>query len=297
MGRSLKIPVEKTPPFLRTLFSSSAISTCSTFFSDIFSVCCSCFPNISSRAQPQANQTRWIDDLKEKRVSFLSGLFEALKEETHTDALLKPSGGSPSIPAHRVVLATRSEIFKDMLETNCFKDDTIRVPIRVPELNSEELESFLEFLYNGILPLEKLEKHVHPLFIASKKYEIPYLQEFCQCYMLNSLNASNVLDVLETSQACSNTALKEIALDFIFNNAEAVVLSDKYEALAAKNPQLCMQITREFFMNAKNEKFSPARVMGFQKKIGFSEKSISDFQASNVEEEMGNNQGSFASHM
>ncbi|MBA0600771.1 hypothetical protein Gorai_003970 [Gossypium raimondii] len=285
MGRSLKMPVEKTPPFLRTLFSSSAISTCSTFFSDIFS------------AQPQANQTRWIDDLKEKRVSFLSGLFEALKEETHTDALLKPSDGSPSIPAHRVVLATRSEIFKDMLETNCFKDDTIRVPIRVPELNSEELESLLEFLYNGILPLEKLEKHVHTLFIASKKYEIPYLQEFCQCYMLNSLNASNVLDVLETSQACSNTALKEIALDFIFNNAEAVVLSDKYEALAAKNPQLCMQITREFFMNAKNEKFSPARVMGFQKKIGFSEKSISDFQASNVEEEMGNNQGSFASHM
>ncbi|XP_040970486.1 BTB/POZ domain-containing protein At3g56230-like isoform X1 [Gossypium hirsutum] len=269
MGRSLKMPVEKTPPFLRTLFSSSAVSTCSTFFSDIFSVCCSCFPNISSRvnssineAQPQANQTKWIDDLKEKRVSFLSGLFEALKEETHSDALLKPSDGSPSIPAHRVVLATRSEIFKDMLETNCFKNDTIRVP----ELNSEEIESLLEFLYNGILPLEKLEKHVHPLFIASKKYEIPYLQEFCQCYMLNSLNASNVLDVLETSQACSNTALKEIALDFIFNNAEAVVLSDKYEALAAKNPQLCMQITREFFMNAKNEKFSRARVMGFQKK-------------------------------
>ncbi|XVF82110.1 hypothetical protein PTKIN_Ptkin16aG0018300 [Pterospermum kingtungense] len=162
--------------------------------------------------------------------------------------------------------ATRSEIFKNMLDSDSFKAAPSNT-MTVPELNSEELESLLEFLYSGSLPLEKLEKHVYPLFIAAQKYQIPYLHEFCQCYMLNSLNASSVLDVLETSEVCSNKGLKEIALNFIFKNTEAVVLSDKYEALAAKNPQLCMQITKEFFMHARTDKVSRVR-MSFQKKMG-----------------------------
>lgn len=155
-----------------------------------------------------------------------------------------------------------------MLDSDGYKAPP-SVIISVPELNSQELESLLEFIYSGSLPLEKLEKHVYPLFIASEKYQIPYLHEFCQCYMLNSLNASSVLDVLETSEVCSNKGLKDIALNFIFSNTEAVVLSDKYEALAAKNPQLCMQITREFFMHARSDKVSRAGRMSFQKKMGF----------------------------
>ena len=47
--------------------------------------------------------------------------------------------------------------------------------ITLPELNTEELESLLGFLYSGNLPLDKLEKHVYSLFVAADKYEIPYL--------------------------------------------------------------------------------------------------------------------------
>ncbi|XWS08326.1 hypothetical protein CRYUN_Cryun41cG0069900 [Craigia yunnanensis] len=238
--------------------------------------------------QPHANQL--MIDLKDKRIKFLSGLYGAFKEEIHTDTQLKPGDDGPCIPAHGVILATRSEIFKNMLDSDGIKappSDTITITL--PELNYEELESLLEFLYCGSLPLEKLEKHVYPLFIAAEKYEISYLQEFCQCYMLNSLNGSSVLDVLETSEVCSNKGLKEIALNFIFSNTEAVVLSDKYEALAAKNPQLCMQITREFFTNVRNEKVSRVR-MGFQKKMGFQEKSSKELQTKAGEGKLENNQ-------
>ncbi|XVF82104.1 hypothetical protein PTKIN_Ptkin16aG0017700 [Pterospermum kingtungense] len=153
-------------------------------------------------AQPHEN------DWEDKRISFLSGLFGAFKEDILTDTQLKPGDDGPCIPAHRVLLATRSEIFKNILDSDSFKA-TPSHTITVPELNSEELESLLEFLYSGSLPLEKLEKHVYPLFIAAEKYQIPYWHEFCQCYMLNSLNASSVLDVLETSEVCSNKELKK----------------------------------------------------------------------------------------
>ncbi|XP_022748097.1 BTB/POZ domain-containing protein At3g56230-like [Durio zibethinus] len=275
---------------LSSLFSSFTNGSF-TYLYDIFS---SCFPRTSTsvtaavnKPQPHANQAKWMADLKDKRISFLSGLFGAFKEEIHTDAQLKPGDNGPCIQAHRVLLATRSEIFKNMLYSDGFKVPPCDT-ITLPELNSEELESLLEFLYSGSLPLEKLEKHVYQLFIAAEKYEIPYLQEFCQCYMLNSLNASSVLDVLETSEVCSNKGLKEIALNFICRNTEAVVFSDKYEALAAKNPQLCMKITREFFMNARNEKISRVRILGFQKKIGLQEKSCKEFQVKAGEGKMGN---------
>ncbi|XVE86128.1 hypothetical protein DITRI_Ditri18aG0011200 [Diplodiscus trichospermus] len=277
------MPPEKNPS-LPSVFSSSAAAASSTFLSDVFSFCCSCFRRVTiavNEPQPQGNQAKWMTDLEDKRISFLTGPFEALKQDIHTDIQLKPGDDGPCIPAHRFLLATRSQIVKDMLNS-----DTGNI-ITLPELNSEELECLLEFLYSGSLPLDKLEKHVYPLFLAAEKYEIPYLQEFCHCYMLNSMNASSVLDILETSEVCSNKGLKEIALSFIFSNTEAVVLSDKYEALAAKNPQLCMQITREFFMNARNEKVSRVR-MGFPRKMGFQEKHCRDSQAKAGEGEMGN---------
>ncbi|OMO50182.1 BTB/POZ-like protein [Corchorus olitorius] len=212
-----------------------------------------------SKPQPHANQVAWMNDLKDKKVSFLSGLVEAFKEQIHTDIQLKPGNDGPCIPAHRVILASRSEIFKNMLDSDgCKAPVPPSHTITLPELNSEELKSLLEFLYSGTLPLDKLEKHVNSLLIAADKYGIQYLQEFCQCYLLNSLNVSNVLDVLETSEARSNKELKESAMNFIFRNMEDVVLSDQYEALAAKNPQLSMQITKGYFMNARSEKVSQA---------------------------------------
>ena len=47
-----------------------------------------------------------MTDLKDKRISFLSGLFGAFKEEIHTDTQLKPGDDGPCIPAHRVILVT-----------------------------------------------------------------------------------------------------------------------------------------------------------------------------------------------
>lgn len=54
--------------------------------------------------QPHANQGNWMADWKDKRISFLSGLFGAFKEDILTDTQLKPGDNGPCIPAHRVLL-------------------------------------------------------------------------------------------------------------------------------------------------------------------------------------------------
>ncbi|XP_039038256.1 BTB/POZ domain-containing protein At3g56230-like [Hibiscus syriacus] len=211
--------------------------------------------------KPLGNLSKWITNMKEieedlnKKISFLSGLIVAFRDQIHTDIQLKPGNDGPTIPAHRALLAARSEIFRNMLDSDDCKappSDTITLP----ELNTEELESLLEFLYSGNLDSDKLEKHVYSLFVAADKYEIPYLQDFCERYMLCSLNASNVLEIIEISDVCSNKTLKETALNFIVRNMEDIVFSGKYDVFAPKNPHLGLQITRAFLMDAKTKRIN-----------------------------------------
>lgn len=204
-----------------------------------------------------ASALKWVKEMKEKekelteKIRFLDGFVAAYRDHIHTDIQVQPGNGQ-CIPAHRALLAARSEIFKNMLESDGCKappTDTITLP----ELNHEELESLLEFLYSGNLPIEKIEKHVYSLSLAADKYDIPYLQKFCEHRMLGSLNLSNALDVLEISDSCSNQTLKETSLNFIVKNMEDIIFSARFDVFALKNPHLSVQITRASFLDIKSK--------------------------------------------
>ncbi|KAH6805509.1 hypothetical protein C2S53_015705 [Perilla frutescens var. hirtella] len=208
-----------------------------------------------------ANALKWVKEMKEmeeelnEKINYLSGFAAALRDQIHTDIQVHPGNNEPSIPAHRALLAARSAIFRNVLDWDECKAPANQT-ITLAEMNHEEVESLLEFLYSGSLPKEKMEKHVYSLSIAADKYEIPFLQKFCEHQMLGSLNSSNALDILEISDTCSNQNLKETALNFIVRNMEDVVFSARFDAFALKNPHLTVQITRASFMDIRNRKTS-----------------------------------------
>ncbi|KAJ7965107.1 BTB/POZ domain-containing protein [Quillaja saponaria] len=188
--------------------------------------------------------TKTMDEQTEA-INFLKGFIAAFSEQIHTDILVKPGNDGPSIPAHKAILATRSEIFKNMLDS----DECKTAPngtITLPELNHEELKCLIEFLYSGSLTLEKLEKHGYSLLLAADKYEIPYLQKLCERHMHKSLSTSNALDFLEISSICSNKELMERSLSFIVKNFHFIAFLPKYDEFVHKNPHLALQVTREF---------------------------------------------------
>ncbi|KAK6156025.1 hypothetical protein DH2020_010273 [Rehmannia glutinosa] len=214
----------------------------------------------SNSAKGFANTLKWVKEMKEmeevlnEKISYLSGFAAAFRDQIHTDIQVQPGNNEPSIPAHRALLASRSSIFRNILDSDECKAPPINQTITLPELNHEELESLLEFLYSGNLPKEKVEKHVYSLSIAADKYEIPFLQKFCEHQMLGTLNSSNALDILEISDTCSNQSLKETALNYIVRNMEDVVFSARFDVFALKNPHLTVQITRASFMDIRNRR-------------------------------------------
>ncbi|OVA12666.1 BTB/POZ-like [Macleaya cordata] len=212
----------------------------------------------SSKGKIIEGVLKWMKEMKQRedglneKLNFLGGLVVAFRDNIHSDIQIKPGNG-PSIPAHRALLAVRSVIFKNMLESDGCKaapNDTIALP----ELNHEELESLLEFLYSGNLGTEKVEKHVYALSVAADKYEIPYLQTFCERRMLESLDSSNALEVLEISDVCSNKTLREAAMKSVVKHMEDIVFSTRYDEFARKNPHLSVQITRALFMENNSNK-------------------------------------------
>ncbi|XP_026416180.1 BTB/POZ domain-containing protein At1g01640-like [Papaver somniferum] len=102
---------------------------------------------------------RLVEEM-EDREGFHSDLADAFRKGIPSDIQVKPSSG-PSIGSHRILLATRSEILKNMLKSDSGKaapEDFINLP----EFNHEELDTFLEFLYRGDLPTESFRNIVAP---------------------------------------------------------------------------------------------------------------------------------------
>ncbi|MCL7028390.1 hypothetical protein MKW94_029091 [Papaver nudicaule] len=178
----------------------------------------------------------------ERWINYFGGLAAALTEENYSDIQVKPGNG-PSIPAHKFLLATRSEVFKYMLSSDTCKTAQID-SVCLPEFNHEELEAFLEFLYCGNLVKEKFEMHYYSLALASHKYGIPHLQNFCEEYILKLLDTSNALKVLEISEICSNETLKVAALESIFNHTNEIIGLPSFKEFAIQNPHLVLLIIR-----------------------------------------------------
>ncbi|KAM1054170.1 hypothetical protein FF1_001590 [Malus domestica] len=207
------------------------------------------------------NVSKWVRDMKAEseelgeKIRFLSGFSVAFRDQIHTDILLQPGESGPPIPAHKALLAIRSEVFNNILDSDGCKAPATDT-VKLPELNHEELESLLEFLYNGDLPEDKMNKHIYSLSLAADKYGISYLQKLCECHMLKSMSPANALDVLEVADVCSSLKLKENALDYIVENMHDIVFSAKYDSFALKNPHLCVQISRASLMDAKRKSVS-----------------------------------------
>ncbi|XP_011624118.1 BTB/POZ domain-containing protein At3g56230 isoform X2 [Amborella trichopoda] len=154
----------------------------------------------------------WLKVLKEKwdhsneRLGFLEDISFAFENRIHTDISLKPDDG-PAIFAHKAVLASRSPIFKTMLEADGCKAPPTEV-ISLPD-----------------------------------KYDIPFLRKKCELQILGTLEPSNVFEVLKLSQKCSSETLKNKALETIVMYHEEILSSKEYVEFGHSNAGLVLEIS------------------------------------------------------
>ncbi|KAF8706966.1 hypothetical protein HU200_030491 [Digitaria exilis] len=195
-------------------------------------------------AWEQVKKMRDREDDTNQRAAFLEqGLALAWMEGIHTDIVVKPGTGPP-IPAHKAILAARSEVFRHMLSGDSQCKAAAGESFSLPELSHDELSILLSFLYAGVLHQKVPERHLHALLVAGDKYDVPFLRRACEARLAAAVEPRNVLRTLEVADLSSSEVLRERAMDTVLEHAEQVVFSPEYDEFAVRNAGLCVEITR-----------------------------------------------------
>ncbi|MCD7455198.1 hypothetical protein HAX54_027380 [Datura stramonium] len=239
--------------------------------------CVSCKEDYSSRdagtcreCYEEASETeeelkREIEDLKAK-VNFLR--FWAPPDPLHhlhqqqrtvplfSDVVLvashDESGNSTPhpvpVPANRAVLASRSPVFRAMLENEM--EESLSGTIKISDVSYDALRAFVTYLYTGDACLDELM--ACDLLVLAEKYQVKHLKTYCEKFLISKLNWENSLPNYAFAYQHSAKKLLDAALTLIMENMDKLSKREEYKELVDKDPRLVVEIYEAYLSKQVN---------------------------------------------
>ena len=99
-------------------------------------------------------------------------------------------------PAHKNILAARSEVFAAMFKHPTKENLTNQ--IKIEDIEPDVFHEMLRFIYTGRVPLKMLETMAASLFIAADKYLLDELKIECENYFTHQMSPENCVVLLLT---------------------------------------------------------------------------------------------------
>ncbi|XP_047981171.1 BTB/POZ domain-containing protein At4g08455-like [Salvia hispanica] len=155
---------------------------------------------------------------------------------------------SPSIPAHRAVLASRSPVFRAMLENEM--EERLSGTIKMNDVSYDALRAFVNYLYTAEACLD--ENMACDLLILAEKYQVKHLMTYCEKYLMSRLNWENSLPYYAFAhQHCAKTLL-DSALSLVLDHMDKVTKRDEYAELVDKDPRVVVDIYEAYLSKQIN---------------------------------------------
>ncbi|KAK6131081.1 hypothetical protein DH2020_035176 [Rehmannia glutinosa] len=210
---------------------------------------------------------REIDDLKSK-VNFLRLLsvgpgpvgpncFTRPSTPCFTDVVLVASGStdsadsqcsSPSIPAHRAVLTSRSPVFRAMLENEM--EESLSGTIKISDVSYDALRAFINYLYTAEACLD--EHMACDLLVLAEKYQVKHLKTYCEKYLMSRLNWESSVPYYAFAYQHGAKSLLEAALSLILDNMDKLSKQEEYMELVEKDPRMVVAIYEAYLSKQVN---------------------------------------------
>lgn len=196
-----------------------------------------------------------IEELKAK-VAFLkfsSPLDHHGASSSFTDVVLVASDadhdkGAPFVPAHKTLLASRSPVFKAMLENEM--EESKSGTIKISEVSYDALRSFVLYLYTADVPLD--EFMACELLILADKYQVKQLKSHCENFLISKLNTDNAFMCLSFSSQHNAKNLHEASVSLITENMDKLTKQEEYQELLDKDPRLIVTIYEAYLAKQVN---------------------------------------------
>ncbi|XP_065209111.1 speckle-type POZ protein B-like [Planococcus citri] len=133
-------------------------------------------------------------------------------DENFSDVTISVNG--KNYPAHKLILAARSSVFKAMFTNDMLESQKNNVTI--DDIKQETFEEMLRYIYTG--EMRNLDEWAFELFPAADKYDLKELKNACEELLLSKVSTDNVGKILLLADMHNAEELKANALRFIKKN-------------------------------------------------------------------------------
>ncbi|XP_033221076.1 speckle-type POZ protein-like [Belonocnema kinseyi] len=181
----------------------------------------------------------WSQVPQESFTTFRSNALRIPKSELCLSDFTIMSKGK-KFPAHRAILAARSQVFSAMLHTDMLEEttDSVNIGYAEPEIVLE----LLRFIYtDNVMNIEKFTlKHLE----LAERFDLNRLKIICVHELVESISVSSSLEILIIADRHKISALDELMLNFIRNRLGEIVALADYDTFRKDYPDLMEKILR-----------------------------------------------------
>ncbi|ODM96617.1 Speckle-type POZ protein B [Orchesella cincta] len=166
--------------------------------------------------------------------------------------------GQDEVPAHRIILATSSPAFSEILENttvfytsnqtstaaNCQLVHLPRILIEPQDIGLDCIHELLRYVYTGTVDNSKMtEGLANRLIIAADKYGLPELKRLCENIVLQGLRAENAIELYLLGNRVSSSRIIRKALSIMkLNKAKLATQTEDFRQLSLRHPKLMYEL-------------------------------------------------------
>ncbi|KAG8194247.1 hypothetical protein JTE90_024577 [Oedothorax gibbosus] len=159
-----------------------------------------------------------------------------LEENPFSDITMKC--GDVNVSAHRNILASRSPVFKAMLEKPM--KENLTGEIKIDDMQPDTVKGMLNYIYCGKVR-DFSEGTACDLLYAADKYQLLELKEMCVSYLKAKISNSNVFRILDVA-VLHDDHLKTTVIEYIGENFTVIEKSKGWAQFKKENPSLALDV-------------------------------------------------------
>jgi speckle-type POZ protein len=193
-----------------------------------FTFCCKIFTHVEIISLSPADPAVLAFDCTGGLSTHFDGLFNSMQ---FSDVIFKVRGCE--FPAHKNILAARSEVFAAMFQHPMEEKSTNLA--KIEDIEPEVFNQLLRFIYTGRVQVDKLETMAARLFIAADKYLLDELKNKCENYLLRHMSPENCVVLLLTGDLQNPSMMLMNAAKYFRRFPNEVMATDQWKIKKQEN--------------------------------------------------------------
>jgi len=164
----------------------------------------------------------------------------ALNDKDFSD--VKIFCGDKAFDCHRILLSSRSSVFRAMFQHGMTEAQTRRIEIK--GLEPEVLQAMLKYIYTGNMEFSTMKSE--DMLAAAQMYDLGLLKDFYEDKLRRSLDISNCvdMDMLVLGDLHEAAILKRDAMRLIVINIDSLIKSPDWKDKLIRHPVLIFEVLK-----------------------------------------------------